>query len=120
MKRLNWIVMWLVGFVTLGIYSVYAWYMMGKQQNEMAAQLGEQKLMNFIGAFFLGFVTCGIFPLVWLYQFMKQQKALADAKGIQLTPSQSPMLLWLLMIVPIYSNYVVCENHNKLCDVYEE
>ena len=119
MKRLNWIMMWLVGIVTLGIYKIYAFYTMNQQQNKMAEQLGEQKLMNFIGVFFLGLVTCGIFPLVWMYQFMKQQKTLADAKGVQLAPCDNPILLWLLMIVPIYSIYVVCDNHNKLCDVYD-
>ena len=119
-KRMNWLVMWLVGAVTLNIYAIYAWYTMGKQQNRMAAQLGERPLMNYIAVFFLGFVTCGIVPLVWLYQFMKQQIVLAQAKGVELTPCKNPIALWLLMIVPIYSLYVVCANHNKLCGAYEE
>ena len=118
-KRVNWLVMWLVGAVTLGIYRIVAWYQMTKQQNRMAEQIGEKQIMGYIGVFFLNIVTCGIFNLFWMYQFVKQQKALADAKGVELTPVGTPIVLWLLMFVPIYSFYVLCTNHNKLCDVYE-
>jgi len=118
-KRINWLVMWLVGAVTLGIYGIIAWYTMTKQQNEMAEQIGEKKVMGYIGVFFLTIVTCGIFNLIWMFLFMKQQKALADAKGVKLAPVDKPIVLWLLMFVPIYSFYVLCDNHNKLCDAYE-
>lgn len=119
MKKFNWLVVWLVGAITLSIYTLYAWYKMAKQQNEMAAQVGEKQIMGFVGAFLLGCITCGIVPLVWMFNFMKQQVALADAKGVQLAPTANPIVLWILLFVPIYSFYVLCDNHNKLVDAYE-
>lgn len=120
MKRFNWIFTWLIGIVTLGIYQIYAWYTMTKQQNEMAEKLGEKKIMNAIVALLLGCVTCGIFTLVWLYKFMKQQTVLAEAKGVTLTPTSTPIVLFLLWLVPIFNIYMLCTNHNALCEAYEE
>lgn len=119
MKRFNWVTTLLLNIVTLGIYSIYMFYVMGKQHSDLAEQIGEKKVMNYIGVFFLTFVTCGIFPLVWNYQYTKLQIALAEAKGVQLTPTHTPIVQWLVMFVPIYSFYVVCENNNKICDAYE-
>ena len=119
MKRFNWITSLLLSVVTLGIYQLFFWYKLTKQQNEMAEKIGEKKIMNFIGVFFLSFVTCGIFPLVWYFLFMKQQVALATAKGVALAPTASPFVLWLIIFVPIYSFYAICDNHNKLVDAYE-
>ncbi len=119
-KRINWLVMWLVGAVTLGIYQIIAWYRMTAQQNEMAERIGEKKVLNFIVVLLLGVVTCGIVPLIWLFMFCKQQKMLAEAKGIDLFPTSNAFLLWLLTLVPIFKFYVLCDNHNKLCEVYGE
>ncbi len=119
MKRFNWITTLLLNVVTLGIYGLYMWYKMAKQQNEMAEQVGEKTIMSFIAAFLLGFVTCGIFVIVWYFLFMKQQAALADAKGAALAPTANPIVLTILVFIPIYSFYVLCDNHNKLVDAYE-
>ncbi len=119
-KRINWLIMWLVGVVTLGIYQIIAWYRMTKQQNVMAKRIGEKKIMNFIVVLLLGIVTCGIVPLIWSIGFCKQQKALAAAKGINLFPVSNTFVLWLLLIVPIFKHYVVCTNHNRLCEVYQD
>lgn len=118
-KRFNWIVVWLVGAVTCTIYTLYAWFTMGKNQNKMAEQVGVATTMNFIVAFLLGCVTLGIVPLVWMYKFCKQQVALAEAKGVELAPTKSPIVLWLLLFVPIYSFYMLCSNYNKLAEAYE-
>ena len=34
MKRFNWITTLLLNVVTLGIYSIYVWYTLGKQHND--------------------------------------------------------------------------------------
>ena len=119
MKKFNWIKALLLNIVTLGIYSIYMWYKMGKQQNEMAEQLGEKQIMGFVAAFLLGMITCGIFTIVWFFLFMKQQAALAEAKGVALAPTASPIVLTILIFVPIYSFYVICDNNNKLVDAFE-
>lgn len=119
MKKFNWITALLLNIVTFGIYSIYMWYKLGKQQNEMAEQIGEKKIMGFIGAFLLGCVTCGIFLIVWYFLYMKQAQALAEAKGVALAPTSNPIVLTILIFVPIYSFYVICDNGNKLVDAYE-
>jgi hypothetical protein len=50
---------------------------------------------------------------------MKQQAAVAEAKGVALAPTSSPIVLTILVFVPIYSFYVICDNCNKLVDAYE-
>ncbi len=119
MKRINWLVMWLVGAVTLGIYQIIAMCRMTRQQNELAERLGEKKVMNFLFVFLLGCITCGIVPLIWMLGFCKQQRMLAEAKGIDLYPTSNAFLLWLISFVPIFKFYVLCGNHNKICDVFE-
>lgn len=119
MKKFNWIKALLLNVVTLGIYSLFMWFKMAKQQNEMAEQLGEKKIMGFVGAFLLGMVTCGIFTIVWYFLFMKQQAAVAAAKGAALTPTASPIVLTILVFIPIYSFYVICNNCNTLVDAFE-
>jgi nicotinamide riboside transporter PnuC len=119
MKKFNWIKSLLFNIITCSIYSLYMWYKMAKQQNEMAEQVGAKKIMGFIPAFLLGCVTCGIFNIVWFFLFMKQQAAVAEAKGVALAPTSSPIVLTILVFVPIYSFYVICDNCNKLVDAYE-
>lgn len=119
-KRINWLVMWLVGTVTLGIYKIVAWYQMTKHQNRMAQMLGDKKVMGYIGVVLLSIVTCGIFLHIWNFLFIRQQQSLAQAKGIDLFPTENTFLLWLLLYVPVLKFYVLCSNYNKLCDVYEE
>ena len=119
-KRMNWLVMWLVGAVTLGVYRIVGWCIMTKNQNRMAQMMGEKKVMGYIGVLLLSLVTCGIFLLVWSFLFVKQQQILADAKGIELRPTSNAFLLWLLCYVPVLKFLFVCQNYNKLCEVYEE
>lgn len=119
-KRINWLAMWLLGAVTFGIFEIVMWFRITKQQNEMAERLGEKRVMNYIAVFLLGCVTCGIVPLIWCLLFFKQQKNLAEAKGIDLFPTTNAFVLWILMLVPVFRYYVLCTNHNKLCDVFEE
>ena len=118
--RANWLFMWLLGIVTLGIYQIVLWCRMSKQQNVMAQRLGEKKIMHFLIAFVLGLLTCGIVPVIWLLLFCKQQRILAEAKGIELFPTNNAFLLWILTFVPILRIFIGCNNHNKLCDVFEE
>ena len=112
--------MWLLGFVTLFIYRVIQRARMTNQQNEMAERLGEKRVMNYIAVLLLGIVTCGIVPLIWSMLFCRQQKILAEAKGVDLFPVQSWFGRWLLMLVPGFKFYVLCTNHNKLCDAFED
>ena len=38
-KRFNWIVTMILSVVTCGLYSMYVWYKMSKEQNDMAEKI---------------------------------------------------------------------------------
>ncbi len=116
MKKFNWIVVLLVGYVTCGIYALYAWFKIAKDHNKLAEKYEVKKIMGFIPALLLGIITCGIFMIVWMYQYMKQMVEIDAAKGVTPVMSNEPILLLLLSIVPILSYYVIFENHNATVD----
>ena len=118
-KRFKWIPALILNVVTCGIYSMFMWFKLAKEQNDMAEKVGEKKIKGFIVAFLLGCITFGIYPMVWMFLYAKQQAAVAEAKGVELTPVKIPVVLWLLTFVPVYSFYVICENHNRLADDFE-
>jgi len=118
-KHFKWIPTMILSVVTCGLYALYFWFKMAKQQNDMAEKLGEKRIMGFIGAFLLGYLTLGIYPIVWMYLFAKQQTVVAHEKGVSLTPVHNPVVLWLLTIVPCYSYYVLCTNHKRIANAFE-
>lgn len=112
-KTFNWIAFWLLGSVTCGIYPIYVFYKMTAINNDIAEKYGEKKIMGYIPAMLLGIITCGIFIYIWMYQFMDLQVRVAKKSGVKTSPSDSPIVLFLLSFVPIYSFYVVCDNFNS-------
>ena len=117
MKKFNWITACLLNIVTCGIYSLYMWIVMTSNSNKMAEQCGAKKIMGFIPALLIGCVTCGIYTIIWMYQFEKLQVEISKAKGTSTQPTDSPLLLLILICVPIYSFYVFCDNYNRNVDV---
>ena len=117
MKKFNWLTAFVLNVVTCGIYSLYMWYIISENNNKIAEASGVQTIMKFIPAFLLGCVTCGIFLIVWMYQFQKQQVEIAKANGTITEPVDSPVILMIILFVPIYSYYVMCENYNRVVDV---
>ena len=116
MKRFDFVLTFILTYVTCGIYTMYVWTVMGNGHNRMADENGTPRIMNFWLNVLLTLVTCGIFNFFWMYNFMKQQNELLEAKGLKAAPTDNPILLMLLMFVPVYSWYVLCDNHNKLVD----
>ncbi len=116
MKKFSWIKALLLPCITCGIYNLYMWHVMTKNSNKMAEEKGVNKIMGFIPALLLGCITFGIYTLVWNFKFQKQQIAIAEACGIKTKPTQSAFLLFILMIVPIYSYIVLCGNYNNNVD----
>ncbi len=112
-KQFNWVTAFLLNIVTCGLYSFYMFGYMSTANNNEAVRLGLDKKMSFLVALLLGFVTCGITLIVWYFIFMAQQVQLAQKKGIKTAPTESSVVLALLMFVPVYSFYVLCDNYNR-------
>lgn len=123
MKKYNWIKALILNFITCGIYSFVMWYKMDKMGKAMADKAGvvdEKNTWGFIVFYFLlSGITCGILPLIWMYKHFKQEVAIAEKVGVELSPSKTPFVLLIIMFVPFYSFYVLCNNHNKLVDACE-
>lgn len=123
MKKYNWIKALILNVITCGIYSIVMWYKMDKMGKAMADKAGVVEEKNNWGfivfAFLLSGVTCGIMAFVWFFKHFKQQVAIAEKVGVELSPTKAPIVLVILMVVPIYSFYVLCDNHNKLVDACE-
>ena len=65
--RRSVILFFLLTPLTLFIYPIVVLHHIGKEVNQMNADVeGYKKSMPFVGAFFLGFITLGIVPIVWL------------------------------------------------------
>lgn len=112
-KTYNWLTVLLLNIVTCGIYSIYVFHCMSTANNEEAARYGIKPRMTYLIAFLLGLVTCGIVPLVWFFLFNMQQVELAQAKGVKVAPVDNGIVLGLLMFIPFYSFYVICDNYNR-------
>ena len=116
MKKFNWIALWLLPGVTFGIYALYAWHVITKNLNAMATAKGKKTIMGFIPAMLLGLVTFNIYPIYWLFKFFNLKAELAKENNVELKPVDNPILLLLILCVPIYGIYVLCDNYNKLVD----
>lgn len=121
MKKFNWLLIIVLSAFTCGIYGIYAMYCMTKNQNQVAPSFGEKAITGYITAWLLGIVTCGIYTMVWMYMFIDQQVRIARAANYECTPSNSPLLIYIIyfLVAPL-GLYMVCENHNKTVDVYNQ
>lgn len=117
-KRVNWLLWWLVGYVTCGIYGMYVWYQMTKDMNAMAEKAGEKTIMGFIPQLLLGIVTCGIYSLIWMFQFFGLMTRLSDRYNAGITP-ENTFIKFILAYVPIFSFYWIADSFNKIADKAE-
>ncbi len=116
MKKLNWVIVFLLNIVTCGIYSLYLWFVTSDAHNTLAAKYGKAQIKSFIVALLLGIVTCGIYLIIWEYKYLKQMVEITQAKGLSPYISDNPILLLILLCVPILSVYIWIENHNLTVD----
>ena len=116
MKKFEFIPSFILSIVTCGIYALYMWYTMAANNNKIAEKCNVKKTGNFIVAVIIGMFTCGIFTLYWIFTFFKQQVEIAKANGVTVQPVTEPIILLILTCVPVYSYYMLCDNHNKVVD----
>lgn len=116
MKKFDFIPTILLSIVTCGIYGIYVWYKMGEDNNQIARVCGIPEIKNYIIAILLGAVTCGIYSFYWMYKFMEQQVRILKAYGKPAAATDSPFLLLIIMFIPIFSWYILCENSSRGID----
>lgn len=69
MKTRSILSVFILSFITCGIYSLYWSYVMTEDMNQKEPS---EPLTNFIVAILLGCVTCGIYYIYWQYKFFKK------------------------------------------------
>ncbi|MBQ0028435.1 MAG: DUF4234 domain-containing protein [Lachnospiraceae bacterium] len=112
-KKYDFIPTLLLSIVTCGIYALIMWADMSKNLNELDNS-GEKPLTNFwLTVFILAPITCGIYEIIWMIKFFQKMINVSKAKGITVQPVDNAVVLWILMCVPIYSFYVLCEGYNN-------
>lgn len=63
---------WLLSFLTLGIYGVVVMFAMAKETNISCAEDGKHT-RGFWGAIFLSIITLGIYGFVWYYKWANRE-----------------------------------------------
>lgn len=63
---------WLLSFLTLGIYGIVVMFAMAKETNISCAEDGKHT-RGFWGAMFLSIITLGIYGLVWYYKWANRE-----------------------------------------------
>lgn len=116
MKKVKFLNLFLLPYITAGIYHLVAYARMSRTSNKIAESCGEKKIIGYIPAFFLGFFTCGIFWIVWQVKYQKQQIAIAHANGISTKPAKNTFLLFLIRYIPVYGKLVITGNYNRNVD----
>ena len=117
-KRYSGIKLWLLSYITCGIYGIIVWHTMVKEHNKMADSIGEKKIMGYIPACLLSFITCGIFGIIWFFKYFSQLKNLDEAKDAGVTPSNR-LIMMLIALIPIYSCFWIAKASNKLAEAYD-
>ena len=103
-QRKDWLKILLLSIVTCGIYGIVFFYQYGEDTNKVCAGDGKNT-MNYLLALLLSAVTCGIFGLVWLYQVFARLEPCTKK-------AQSPIVSVLILCVPVYSFYYMCDVMN--------
>ncbi len=119
-REFSFITVLIFSFMTCGIYGIYFMYCIAEDRNKMSDETGDVKGMSYLLAYIISVFTCGIFMYVWYYKYWNQTVLLAQHKGIKVTPSESPVVLVLLSLIPIYNCYMLCDSSNMLADAYRE
>lgn len=106
---------------TLGIYSIYFWFRLTKDLNEMNQE--EKKLKNYFLVLFLSIITLGIYRWVWFFYVADRIQTTGADIGIKIKPGPSMTLICklfgtFLLIGPFVANYLVIRNMNKVAKQY--
>lgn len=95
-KKRNLFLFIFLGVITVGIYWIVAFCIMGNEINDICD--GDDKhTMFYLWAWLLGLITFGIFPLIWFYKAMERLKDNGYRYQINVKHSGGEFILWFLL-----------------------
>lgn len=119
LKERNWIIVWLLSMATGGIYTSYLIFIQLQDLKAMDEDREKNYLLHLILFCLLFVFTFSLsgFIAFWIYQ----RKAVKFGKdfGVNIRP-HSGFIFALLSYVPIFSYWLVVNNHNKLISSYKK
>lgn len=119
-KHRNFGIFLLLGFVTCGIYSIYAMWMIIKDINTVCEE-DAKKSPNLLVVLLLSCVTFGIYGIYWYYAQGKRLYEIAPRYGCDVKENGMNYVLWMLLIPWIGGLVATCKifkNLNMLGNAY--
>lgn len=106
----------LLDWVTCGLYSLYFWYCVGTDANDICQKDGKYT-GNYIVAWLLNIVTCGIYGVYWRYQLGQRLEDAGNEYGVRV---ESAVWFTVITYLPVLSYLYVCSLLNRFSEKYEE
>ncbi|MBR1532285.1 MAG: DUF4234 domain-containing protein, partial [Eubacterium sp.] len=91
----------LLSIVTLGIYPLVAYCIMGEEVNDICRGDGDNNMFYLLAAL-LGIVTLGIYPIVWYCKAMNRLCNNGYRYGITVRHTGTEFLLWYLFGILLF------------------
>lgn len=111
-EKRNWVTVLLLSIVTCGIYGIIFWCKYVNDVNKVCEGDGKTT-QNYIVALLLTAITCGIYGFIYYYGIGTRLEEAGKRYGIS---CQSGIVYMIIMFVPIYGFYYLCDNMNKFAD----
>lgn len=119
----NFLTIFLLSFVTFGIYWLYYIYKIARDVNILCSGDGEET-PGFAAYFFLSLVTCGIYTYYWYYKLGDRMHRNAPRYNLAFNETGSTILLFLLInllvggVGTILAGYYITRNLNAMSAAY--
>ena len=112
MKKLSWIKELLLSLVTCNLYGIFGMWPKVDANMRQLNPNPTKPVWGWWKAFLLGLITCSICLIVYYYQLFCALEE--EAKKLGVTGVFSPVVSTIIMFVPFYSYYYLCDTENKI------
>lgn len=99
-KQRSYLVLFILGFLTLGIYPIVFWHKFSKEVNVLCEGDGK-KTMKYVFVWLLNFITFGIFGLVWICKLTNRLKENASRYGLKFSESGALIVVLCTIFFPV-------------------
>ena len=114
------LLLWLLTFVTCGIYPLVMWSRMSVEINMVASRYDGKRTTHFIWLPILGALTLGIYMFVWLHKLCNRIGNELRRRNVQYKFSAATFWLWNILgvllfgIGPLAFTYKLCKASNLM------